>query len=36
MKKIGLMMAALVLAGCQSMPQAQVKVQDGVLVGPTA
>ena len=34
MKKIGLMMAALVLAGCQSMPQAQVKVQDGVLVGP--
>ena len=34
MKKFGLMMAALVLAGCQSMPQAQVKVQDGVLVGP--
>ena len=34
MKKIGLMTAALVLAACQSMPHAQVKVQDGVLVGP--
>ncbi len=34
MKKLGLMTAALVLAACQSMPYAQVKVQDGVLVGP--
>ena len=34
MKKLGLMTAALVLAACQSMPHAQVKVQDGVLVGP--
>ena len=34
MKKLGFMMAALVLAGCQSMPPAQVKVQNGVLVGP--
>lgn len=34
MQKLGLIIAAVVLAGCQSMPQAQVKVQDGVLVGP--
>ena len=34
MKKLGFMMAALVLAGCQSTPPAQVKVQEGVLVGP--
>jgi predicted lipoprotein with Yx(FWY)xxD motif len=34
MTKFGFMMAALVLAGCQSTPPAQVKVQEGVLVGP--
>jgi len=34
MKKLGLTIAVLVLAACQSMPHAQVKAQDGVLVGP--
>ena len=35
MKKLSSVIAALTLAGCYSMPQAQVMAQDGVLVGPS-
>lgn len=34
MKKLGSLMAALALAGCYTLSQAQVMEKDGVLVGP--
>jgi predicted lipoprotein with Yx(FWY)xxD motif len=34
MTKFGTLLATLTLAGCYTMPQAQIKTQDGVLVGP--